>query len=125
MRHDAGFTLLELLVVLAIMALMLAAIPGLALPGVNAAIWAGKIQAVAYRLESAHDRAVASGHEIVLGAADLQSDGLVASLPSADSKLIFFPDGSVSGGPIKLKFHNDRRMVKINEVSGQVALSEK
>jgi prepilin-type N-terminal cleavage/methylation domain-containing protein len=66
MKHQAGYTLLELLVVLVIMGLLISAIPGIAFPGIEAFRFSGKMQEIASRLSAAHESAIETGQTVVV-----------------------------------------------------------
>jgi prepilin-type N-terminal cleavage/methylation domain-containing protein len=101
--RQAGFTLLELLAVLAIMALLLAVIPRLALPVVESVRASGKVQAVTEKLQAAHAQAVASGTQVVV-----------------DNRLIFYPDGSSSGGTVEIILAGRTRRLTVNPITSAI-----
>jgi len=116
----AGYTLLELLVVLVIMALLVGTIPGVAVPMVDSFRFSGKIQAVAARLQEARDQAVASGQSVTLSAAALTDHDEVTLSPPGRAALVFYPDGSASGGVVSVSYAGRRRAMSINQVTGDI-----
>lgn len=99
----AGFTLMEMLVVLTIMGIVAAAAVTY-LPG---AAHAGERQRIAALARQAlgQDRAasMAQGQVIVVAPSDLPPRGSAISIESAgNGSLAFFPDGSTSGGRVML-----------------------
>ena len=141
-RKTSGFTLLELLVVVAIAGLMLAVIPPM-LPNViaNAQLKAAARE-LAAGLKGAREHAVISGEESVMRL-DLderiyfiKDAGRKLALPgetdltliTADSEqsaekigaIRFFPDGSSTGGQIKLHHRQLDYLVDVNWLTGRV-----
>jgi general secretion pathway protein H len=141
-RRQSGFTLLELLVVLAI----LAAVYALAVP-TRPAAWrggdvAGVARAVAADLRAARASAIAERREVVV-AVDLERrsygfDARAFGLPERDVREItltvapdekrrggglirFYPDGSTSGGRIGLRFGANESAVTVDWLTGRVA----
>jgi len=103
-KVEAGFTLVEMLVVLAIIGLVAAA--GLALRPQNAGtLGRAKVGAkLAQALANAQAQASATGEPVKLSlrAADF-SPGLSVSSPPGDADSVtLYPDGSTSGGVIAL-----------------------
>ena len=142
----AGFTLVELLVVLAIAGLMLAATPPLissVLPGVE-------LKAAARRTASAlrltREIAVAEGHDaawvidVKANRYRIEGDNRGGSLPDGiDVQLIaardemrnervgairFFPDGSSTGGRVILKRGDRGWQVGVNWLTGRILIAD-
>ncbi len=120
MRPDAGYTLLELLMVLAIMALLIAAVPGMALPVVNAVRFSGQVEGVTSRLATAHEAAIETGQVVTLTAADFSSGATVTILPPETAGITFYPDGSATGGPLRITFAGRVQTLTINSVTGNI-----
>ena len=138
-----GFTLLELLVVMAILALAAAAIgprvPGV-LDGAQARAAIGGFQAA---LQDARRDAMRSGQtrRFLIDAAgarygmdggrttalprgaqlSLRTAGQAGSdLPGGQAAILFFPDGSSSGGRIRLQLHGQVLSLEVDWLSGLV-----
>ncbi|NKN32657.1 GspH/FimT family pseudopilin [Marichromatium bheemlicum] len=139
-----GFTLVELLVVLAILGLVLAALPGAftaALPGVEAKAAARRTVAA---LRLTRERAIREARAEALlvrpaahrleppGAAPVQLPRRLAlRLETARGELVgaragairFFPDGSSSGGRIVLSAEGRGYQVGVHWLTGQVRMA--
>jgi general secretion pathway protein H len=139
---SAGFTLVELLVVMGIMGLLLAAVlsakPKTATVRVNVAA-----RAVASTLQLARARAMASNEETVVRI-DMQKrqfgmDGSMHALPrgmtvamiAAESERVgdsggmrFYPDGQSSGGEIVLALEGRASRIAVNWLTGEPRLSQ-
>jgi len=140
-----GFTLLELLVVLAIAALLLAVTPPLitsALPGVELKASARRVAA---GLRLAREEAIRSGSDIAF-TLDVEErrfevdggfrngtlpDGLKLKLEAAETEMLndhrgavrFFPDGSSTGGRVILA-HDDRGFqVGVQWLTGRIRMA--
>ena len=146
-RHlSAGFTLLELLVVMGILVLALTLTPPLfssTLEGLQVKRAARELTAA---LRLARSSAVSSGREIAL-AVDVETRGFtlnqktrrinlpedaVITLTTATRELIsaasgdirFFPDGSSTGGRITLEHDARIYRIDVNWITGGVAISD-
>ena len=122
MKGEAGYPLLELLVVLAIMGILLASIPGMALPGVAAVQFSGKVQRVVARLNAAHDQAMETGETITLQPAGLEAALNGLSLTADASAIVFFPDGSAAGGEVVIASGAQRRILRIDALTGRISV---
>jgi general secretion pathway protein H len=140
---ELGFTLLELLVVLAIMTLALAAAPALlskARPGVAAQV---AVQRLGNELRTARAAAVEQDREVdlildVVSRAYATPDNRTVRLPDglawniadgalAPSKKIviaFYPDGSSSGGTIDFSFRDRTYRIVDHWLTGRVSIDE-
>lgn len=143
-RHGlaAGFTLIELVVVLAILGLLLALLPdalSIAIPG-------QQLRAAAYQLaddlKDARTRAVVSGEPTSIRIALSEYDGQLAvgmrklphgatiqvadvprqTLAGGLEQMSFFPDGSASGGRISLAVGTRKYVISIDWLTGRVTV---
>jgi general secretion pathway protein H len=139
MRAEAGYTLMELLVVVAIMGfLAAAALPMLSAsrPGFESK---GAVRAMAEDLGAARQQAVTTGTEtrVVLNAATRRyavlPDGPVRVLPkdiafqvrgASGNEIDFFADGSSSGGTVTVQSAGARHLVVAHWPSGRISIDE-
>jgi general secretion pathway protein H len=138
-RHSAaGFTLLELMVVLAILALVLAIVPANLMRGTGAQALKADVRMLISGLHYARTRAISSNAPVALvidahegrlsidgsqqigtlsqstrfGALNQQGGGPVA--------VQFYPDGGSSGGELVLSYGQDDYQVSVNWLTGAV-----
>lgn len=133
-RRHAGFTLIETLVVLAIVGL----IAGLAFPRLQAAIdgqqFRGSVATLTLALRETRARAVRTGGQAVFVLArDGQSFAVAARpqprLPAATriaaidrSEIAFFADGTSTGGRLVISDRSRRQMLTVYPETGLVAV---
>jgi len=143
-RYPAGFSLIELLVVLAIAALILAVAPPMlsnAMPGLQLKSTARQL---ASGLRYARDRAVAGRSEVNF-TVDLEArtvtvtnreavigipDSLEVSLVTAASELVnetlghirFYPDGTSTGGRVTVSYKGNGYDVDVDWLTGRVSI---
>jgi general secretion pathway protein H len=142
---ERGFTMMELLVVLAIMGLLIVAMPAIVAagrPGVDARSTA---IAIADDLRAARITAVATDHEaqlvfdIAAGSYAIEPGGRRRDLPpgtvvhfrgsrgevTADTAAIrFFPDGTSTGAELLLDHGGQEHRVRANWLTGRISVDE-
>jgi general secretion pathway protein H len=130
-RGESGFTLIEMIVVIAVMAM----IGGLVMmrqpwrsTGLN---MDATERALAGALRLARSRAIAQDRavSVATGATGFSVDGAAPwKLPSdeimSNSRIVFLPDGGSSGGTITLESKARRIAVTVNWLTGRVRASE-
>ncbi|HSA82840.1 MAG TPA: GspH/FimT family pseudopilin [Geminicoccaceae bacterium] len=146
MAAERGFTLIELMVVLAIVGLMLVLVPGFlwrSQPGVEVRVAA---RALADGLRQTRSDALAANRERVFtvdvaerhfrpgqdrpleplnGALELDLETARSELVDAGSGQIrFFPDGSSTGGRITVTMQEQRAAVVVDWLTGQVDIGD-
>lgn len=142
-----GFTLLELLVVFAVMALVVAAVPLVFSGGFEGASLKQSVRAVADDLRRARGRAIARNMEtgVAFDAASGQyrifpdgssgriADGAEISVTGfADNagyetglrRIVFFPDGGSTGGRIRLSRGGRDYEITVNWLTGRIVVNE-
>ena len=135
-----GFTLLELLVVLAVISLVIAAVPVVMSGGVSGLALKADARDVADALRHARGRAIAINDEVVFNIdgesgryavtpgerAGALADGTEVSVApkSASGAVRFFPDGGSTGGRITIVRDQRRYDVRIDWLTGQVTVDQ-
>ena len=140
--RSRGFTLLELLVVLAIAALLLAVAPPLITAAIPGAELKASARRVAAGLRLAREEAIRTGHDIAF-TLDLETHsfevdgrfrrgklpkGLDLKLEAAETEMLdehrgavrFFPDGSSTGGRVILSRHDAGYQVGVQWLTGRI-----
>jgi general secretion pathway protein H len=142
-RNSAGFTLLEMLVVLAILGLVVAlALPTLRRPPANLRLEAAT-RTLASALRYSRAQAIARNADVILtihadrkvfqssvgSAIQLDQEISVEMIFAAPERrggaggaIRFFPDGSSSGGDIVLTLDKRRTRISVNWLTGQARL---
>lgn len=141
-----GFTLLELLVVLALFALALLVVPPMFSSGAPQVELKSTARVFASQLRRARSQAIARNAEVTFeldvegrryrlvgdGATGTVPEGLTLSLVTAESERIgssrgsirFYPDGSSTGGRITLGRGERSYLVDVDWLTGRVTLGE-
>ena len=124
MKRPAGYTLLELLVVITIMSALVAVTSGTGISWVGAMRSTAAAQRVGLALLEARDTAMETGHEVVVQTARLMPAGPQAKPLRSSKELVFYPDGSDSGGIVRFKVFGREKSVLIDPITGRVDLSQ-
>lgn len=144
--RDRGFTLLELLVVMAVLALVLLVVPPMFSGSLSRAELGSAAREVAAGLREARSRAIARNREVAFtldvdsrryriddeAAARRLPAGPRLSLFTARSEQLdevsgnirFFPDGSSTGGRVTLGGDARRYHVVVDWLTGQVSITD-
>lgn len=121
MRGQQGYTLLELLVVLAVMGLIAAAIPEIALPGIAGIKLEGKVAEVNYQLKRAREQAIETGKMVIVTSEELKKMGAtIINLNGNSSQIQYFSDGSGSSGSLVIVYKGRNRIISIDPVTGRL-----
>ena len=131
--EDAGFTLIETIVVLVILGLALGIVAGF-LPRRNTTLeLTSATSRVAGALRLARSRAMAEGHPIPFAAVPgghgfLLDKAQVNFGPSvtvvmAQPRILFAPDGSTSGGSLRVLVDGKQRVVMVDWLTGRVVVA--
>ncbi len=144
-RFKAGFTLLELIVVLAILALGFAYVAPNFAKTLESVRFRSTVREVALELKRARGQALSQGKEVVFwvdvnrAQFGVDQDGskrlpeiVELTLDTAETELLgpgrggirFFPDGSSTGGRIVLRFGGQARRIDVNWLTGRVSIAD-
>jgi len=100
-RNNAGFTLIEMLVVIAIMGMALAMVAGFRQPKSQWLATQAASRQVAEAMRDARGRAIAEGHPVAPQLPHLPA-AMAMTVQAPPGGIVFAPDGSASGGRIWL-----------------------
>nr|WP_294514501.1 GspH/FimT family pseudopilin [uncultured Rhodopila sp.] len=134
-NSTGGFTLIELLVVLLIMGLALSIVAGFASAGRTGLELASGTDEVANTLRLARVRAIArqqavsftvtaDGHGYVLDAVARALPRTLTAAMDGAAAIRFAPDGSASGGAVRLAGGGRVRVVRVDWLTGRVTAGE-
>jgi general secretion pathway protein H len=115
----AGFTLLEMLVVILVMSLILGLLAAYGPPKSRWAETRAAARAVAGAMDAARGQAITSGAAATLRLPALP-DWLAERVTAPDGRIVFEPDGSASGGTVVLDDGGRRLAVTADWLTGQV-----
>lgn len=143
-RGSAGFTLIEMIVVLAVLGLALALVASYGPPASGGLSLRGAASELAGGLREARAQAIAGGHPVGL-TIDLAQHGwrvgqgpvtplpegiqvrvltVVGEATGSVGRILFLPDGSSTGGRIELSGANRQMQVGVDWLSGRVSSVE-
>jgi general secretion pathway protein H len=116
---DSGFTLMEMLVVIAVMGLILLLVTGYAPPRSHRLEAQVAARQVAEAMRAARGRAIAQGQPVALILPHLPG-WLAASIQAPAGGIVFAPDGSSSGGQVRLDGDGQDFAITTDWLTGQV-----
>lgn len=146
-RIQAGFTLLEILVVLTIAALLLVVVPPMLNGSMESAEFKSSVRDLAAGMRLARSSAIVENRSVavILDVKDrsfqITDSGEIRHFPqdlsvtlnTASSEMIdenrgairFFPDGSATGGSVVLQAKNQALEVSVDWLTGRISISDK
>jgi general secretion pathway protein H len=130
---EGGFTLIETIVVLVILGLALGVVAGF-LPRRNTTLeLTAATSRVSGALRLARSRAIAEGHPVpfamVPGGHGFRVDnaqvnfGPSVTVVMAEPRILFAPDGSTSGGSLRIVVDGKQRMISVDWLTGRVVVA--
>ena len=120
-QPEAGFTLLEMIVVIAVMGLILLLVTGFGPPRSGRLEARAAAQQVAEAMRAARGRAIAQGQPVALTLPHLPA-WLAVTIQAPPSGIIFAPDGSASGGRVLLDGDGQDVAVSADWLTGRVQI---
>jgi general secretion pathway protein H len=120
-NNDSGFTLMEMLVVIAVMALILLLVTGYGPPRSHRLEAQAAAQQVAAAMRAARGRAIAQGQPVALILPHLPP-WLAVSIQAPPGGIVFAPDGSASGGQVRLDGDGQDFSVTTDWLTGRVSV---
>jgi len=118
--QDSGFTLLEMLVVIAVMGLAMALVANFRQPHSQRLETQSAARAVAEALQEARGQAIAEGRPVAPAMPHLPA-GVAETMQAPPGGIVFLPDGSASGGSIQLGYAGGQITVSVDWLTGRVA----
>jgi general secretion pathway protein H len=121
-NRGEGFTLLEMLVVIAIMGVALLLIIGYGRPHSEAMEMQAGARAVAASMRAARGQAIDQGHPVAFALPRLPAS-VTATIQAPPGGIVFAPDGSASGGRVVLDGPGQELAVTADWLTGQVQIN--
>lgn len=120
-HSDSGFTLMEMIVVIAIMGLILVLLANYGRPGSHFLEEKAAAQRIAQAMRTDRGRAIAQGHPVTL-ALPFVPAWLTVSVQAPPGGIVFAPDGSASGGSVLLQGDGRITSVTTDWLTGHVQI---
>jgi general secretion pathway protein H len=117
--RDSGFTLMEMLVVIAVMGLILLLVTGYGPPHSHRLEAQAAARQVAAAMRAARGRAIAQGQPVALILPHLPG-WLTISIQAPQGGIVFAPDGSTTGGQVRLDGAGQDYAITADWLTGQV-----
>ena len=118
-RAESGFTLLEMLVVIAVMGAALLLLTAFGPPRSHRLEAKGAAQQVAEAMREARGSAIAQGHAVTVTLPRLPG-WLAVSVQAPLGGIVFAPDGSASGGQVLLSGDGQETVISADWLTGGV-----
>jgi general secretion pathway protein H len=120
-QRDSGFTLLEMLVVIAVMGLILAMVLNFGPPQSHGLTMRAATAETAAAMRMARARAIADDRPAALALPALPG-WISASVEAGPGGIVFDPDGSTSGGSVVLNAGGRRATITADWLTGRVSI---
>ena len=118
LEPQAGYTLLEFLVVIAIMVVLTGTATEIALPLVRSFQMSARSQSIVFRLSEAHELAVENRARVDVRPATLQHLGVGVKVACEASDIVFYADGSASDCVVTLGSGQTKEIFKVDPITG-------
>ncbi len=121
---ESGFTLIEMLVVIAVMGLILLMITSFGPPRSHRLEAQAAAQNVAQAMRAARGRAISEGQNAALILPPLPA-WLAVKILAPQGGIVFAPDGSASGGAVALQGGGQDELISTDWLTGAVKIEAK